>query len=322
VSSAEIRIQKQSLPEFEGRLNPYDLSNSRGPGTQLVDHIKAAGEWQQLTSCMKGALLTKITGHEWNHWHVSSTHDHKPAEGSIRPKDSLDRRSDEVLGFIFPKANRTFSMTSRGRDRTEQAMDTSSHIKAIIQANCTYEDSDEIIGELQFCYLTGMILGNAACMEHWTHMVKILFRAFRLVLEHPVFYCKFIRAVHAELVFDEAGMYGSSILDYDPDLRTDFKILLITFKSRLNEQLLAQGSDLTDQQSEVGKAFEELESWLWRWGWDLRGNYVRSGKIQLEDGEIIDAELKDFQAEDERGEFGPVVVFLDEQGREEGLIRF
>jgi len=116
-------------------------------------------------------------------------------------------------------------------------------------------------------------------------------------------------------------MHGSSILDYDPDLRTDFKMLLITFKSRLNEQLLAQGSDLTDQQSAVGKAFEELESWLWRWGWDLRGNYVRSGKIQLEDGEFVDVELKDFQAEDERGEYAPVVV-LDEQGREDDLIKF
>ncbi len=85
-------------------------------------------------------------------------------------------------------------------------------------------------------------------------------------------------------MFDEAGMNGSSVLDYDPDLRDDFKMLLITFKSRLNEQLLAQGSGLTEQQTAVGKAFEELESWLWRWGWDLRGNYVRSGKIQLEDG--------------------------------------
>ncbi len=79
-------------------------------------------------------------------------------------------------------------------------------------------------------------------------------------------------------------MSGGSILDYEPDLRNELKTLLITFKSRMNEQLLAQGSDLTEQQSAVGKAFEALESWLWKWNWDLRGNYVRSGKIQLEDG--------------------------------------
>jgi A1 cistron-splicing factor AAR2 len=118
-----------------------------------------------------------------------------------------------------------------------------------------------------------------------------MFKAYRLVLELPVFYCKFIQAVHAELMFDEAAMSGGSILDYEPDLRNEFKMLLITFKSRLNEQLLAQGSDLSDQQSAVGKTFEALESWLWRWGWDLRGNYVRSGKIQLEDGGMYKTEF-------------------------------
>jgi A1 cistron-splicing factor AAR2 len=66
--------------------------------------------------------------------------------------------------------------------------------------------------------------------------------------------------------------------------------------------LLAEGKNLTDQQSEVGKAFDALEAWLCKWDWDLRGNYVRSGKIQLEDGEWVDAELRDFEAEDERGE--------------------
>lgn len=96
---------------------------------------------------------------------------------------------------------------------------------------------------------------------------------------------------------------------------------LTVFKSRLNELLLAQGARLTPEQNEVGKAFEELESWLWKWNWDLRGNYVRSGRIQLEDGEYVEAELKDFEAEDERGEYAPAMVQLDEEGREVGLVR-
>ncbi len=79
---------------------------------------------------------------------------------------------------------------------------------------------------------------------------------------------------------------------------------------------------MTDEQKQVGEAFEALESWLWKWGWDLRGNYLRSGKIQLEDGELVDAELKDFEAEDERGEYAPVIVDLEEDGRETGLIRW
>lgn len=107
VSAAELHIQRKSLPDFESRLQAYDLSSSRGPGNQIVDNATAINEWLQLTSCMKGALLTKITGHEWNHWQVSSTHDIKPAD--------MATRSDEVLSFIFPKADRTFSLASRGR---------------------------------------------------------------------------------------------------------------------------------------------------------------------------------------------------------------
>jgi A1 cistron-splicing factor AAR2 len=107
VSAAEIHIQRKGLPELENRLQSYDLSSSRGPENQAIDHAAAADEWEHLTSCMKGSLLTKITGQEWNHWQVSSTHDVKTSD--------ISTRSDEVLGFIFPKADRTFSMTSRGR---------------------------------------------------------------------------------------------------------------------------------------------------------------------------------------------------------------
>jgi A1 cistron-splicing factor AAR2 len=34
---------------------------------------------------------------------------------------------------------------------------------------------------------------------------------------------------------------------------------------------------------------------------------------------MVDAELKDFEAEDERGEYAPTIVELDDNGREKGL---
>jgi A1 cistron-splicing factor AAR2 len=37
---------------------------------------------------------------------------------------------------------------------------------------------------------------------------------------------------------------------------------------------------------------------------------------------MVDAELKDFEAEDERGEYRAQIVELDELGREKGLIKF
>lgn len=173
-------IQKQSVGEIFDKLQSYSISIAN-PATptkleshatsQMVEHDPNL--WNHLTNCMKGALLTKITGEEWNQWHVSSTHDYKPTERYSRsPDEPLHKDRDEVLRFVFPKTTKTFSDDSAGRDRTEQALDTSSHIVAIIHSDCPFEDSDAIIGELQFCYITGMHLGNLACMEHWAHVVK------------------------------------------------------------------------------------------------------------------------------------------------------
>jgi A1 cistron-splicing factor AAR2 len=308
VSAAEIRIQKASIHEILDKLQEYTITNASNAKSDKALSFSNAQQlyardsniWTHLTSSMKGALLTKITNQPWNHWLVSSSDDYKPPTTSAVPDDALDFRREDVLRFVFPRSTRTFDEDAVGRDRTEQAMDTSSHIKFVIATYCTFEDQDEIIGEMQFCYITGMVLGNLACMEQWGHIVKVLFKAFKLILEMPVFFCKAIEAFHAQLIYDEEGFEGS-ILDHDPHLAEELKKLLTIFKRRLTELLLEQGNQLTDAQNSVGKAFGELESWLWKWGWDLRSNYVRSGKVQLEDGEIVDMDLADFEDEDERG---------------------
>lgn len=236
----------------------------------------------------------------------------------------FEDKKDQVLSFVFPKDTKTFTTKSRGRERTEQATDTSAHVSGVIASCGQYSDSDDVIGELQFCFLTGMILGNVACQEHWAHVVRTVFRAYKLSVDEPVFFAKLIRAFHAQLTYNETGFSGgSSIFDIESHLRDDLKLLLTIFKSRLTEQLLAQGNDLTANQAAVGTAFEALEVFLWKWGWDLRGNYVRKGNVQLEDGTVVeDLELTELEAEDERGEWAPQVVALDDEGREIGLISF
>lgn len=330
VSKAEIRIQKEGISEIFDKLQPYMISTpsatATAPTQQPAQSSKIAARdsnlWLRLVSSVTGALLDRITGNKgWNNWQVCSVHDHvhKTLSGD-NPEITMDYR-DEVLRFTFPQYKRTFSDESLGRARTEQAMDSTSHILKIIRKNCSHENPDEIIGEIQFCFITGMLLGNVACMEQWTHVVKMVFGAYDLVLQMPDFFRKFIEAVHAQLIYDDEGLEGS-ILDYETSLSDDLKLILTKFKARLNEMLLELGSNITCEQSAVGKAFGELETWLWKWDWDLRANYVRSGKYQLEDGQWIDVELKDFQAEDERGEFAPVMVELDDDGHEKGLINF
>jgi A1 cistron-splicing factor AAR2 len=161
-----VRIQRQSVPELETKLQPYDLGSS-----ELL--AKYPNIWRDLTSSLKGAFLTNITGHKWNHWQVSSADEYKSSETG-KPGEETGFLKNESLTFVFPKSQYTFSTTSVGRERTEQAMDTSGHIMAII-SNCSYEDHDEIIGELQFCYVTGMILGNVACKNPAPNTVDYVF---------------------------------------------------------------------------------------------------------------------------------------------------
>jgi A1 cistron-splicing factor AAR2 len=333
VSTAEVRIQKENVPKVFKSLMPY--SNKADSATISDSLTKAFGTeeqiiWQRLTFAIKGAMLSSITGNRWNKWQISSTNERKPTEwkpSDARTNKVLDAASDRselmsgkdmVLTFAFPQTGNTFSSDVVGRARTEQATDTSAHIMAVIDDRCM-EDEDWVVGELQFCYITGMTLGNMTCLEQWAHLVRVVFKAFRLSLDRPILFRKIIETVHAQLIYDDDGFEGS-IFDHDEGLQDGLKILLTIFKSRLNEQLLAKGSGLTDDQEAVGKAFEAFESWLWKWDWDLRGNYLRSGKIQLEDGEYVDAELAELQAEDERGEFAPVMVELEEDGREKGLL--
>jgi len=83
------------------------------------------------------------------------------------------------MTFYFGLGERTFNIEATGRERTEQALDSTDYILNIIMEKCP-ETLDErkagelqpscgpkIIGELQFCYLTGMLVGNFRCMEQW-----------------------------------------------------------------------------------------------------------------------------------------------------------
>jgi A1 cistron-splicing factor AAR2 len=227
----------------------------------------------------------------------------------------------EILKFIFPTNKQTFSSEAFGRERTNQVLDTTTHVNSVIKKECS-GDPEEIIGELQFCYLTGMILGNIWCLAHWQHIVKIVFRAFQLTLDNPKFFKKFVEAVHTQLTYDGVGIDGS-VLDYDNDLADVLKSILAKFKARV-EDLHKSQEMLMDDQKAFQQAFDKFEEFLRNFGggWDLGQNYLRSGKYMMEDGELVEAELTELQDEDERGEFAPAIVELDEDGRETGLIRF
>ncbi|KAH6661061.1 AAR2 protein [Truncatella angustata] len=322
-TNAEEMFQKQRLGHIFAKLAPYHFKASTSavssPGRAvgadpLPSFLSSTTIWQHLTSAIQPPLLDRLASSQKRAWPVN-TSDRIVGETNLLEESRLYPSSAAQLKFSFPMDQRLFDPSAEGSERTQQALDPTSWVISHI------EDEDALLGEIQFAFLTGMHLGNYSCLEQWWYYTTlIVFRSYRLAIERPGLVLRLMQNFHAQLAYNERYLEGSSILDTMPQNAKQLQKALTVYKSRLNEQLLSLGDRCTEEQSAVGEAFLSLESWLWRFGWDLRGDYVRSGKVMLEDGEIVDAELSDFEDEDERGDYAAAVVELDENGRPTDLV--
>jgi A1 cistron-splicing factor AAR2 len=323
-SLAEERFQKERLDQIFPNLAPYQFRASTsaiappgrsGQADPLPSFLNNTTIWHQLTFAIQPHLLNRITGGDKGTWAVN-TSDRIAGETSIPEEAYLYPTSAAQFKFTFPMDQRLFNPTAEGSERTQQALDPTSWILAEIKGATKDNEADDIIvGELQFAFLTGMHMGNYSCLEQWWHYVTgIIFRSYRLAIDRPQLTHHLIQTFHAQLVYNDRYLEGD-IMETMPGNAKKLQRALTVYKSRLNELLLSLGERCTEEQNAVGQAFLALETWLWRLGWDLRGEYVRSGTVMLEDGEVVEAELSDFESEDERGEFAAVVVDMDENGR-------
>lgn len=324
-SAAEERFQRENLDKIFVMLSPYQFhaptTTVPPPGQSsqsdpLPRFLSNATIWYQLTLGITPALLDRITENTnaTVSWPVNTTDQVTGGDTSPEEARLYANSSSHQLRFTFPINGHLFDTKSSGSDRTQQALDPTSFILNSLP------DENDLTGELQFAFLTGTHLGNFSCLEQWWHYTtRLIFRSYRLAVSRPQLTRNLIQTLHAQLVYNDRYL-ESSILDAMPTNAVKLKKALTVYKSRLNEELLSLGDRCTPAQNAVGQAFSALESWLGRFGWDLRGDYVRSGNLMLEDGEVVHAELDDFESEDERGEYKPVVVEMDEDGRPTHLV--
>ncbi|KAI5928694.1 hypothetical protein F4810DRAFT_19647 [Camillea tinctor] len=338
-SQAEERFQKEGLDQIFGDLSPYQFRAATSQPAQasrpnqeadpLPDFLTNTAIWYQLTFAIKPGLLDRITGHtNVSTWPATST-DRVVGEITLAEEARLYANGPSQLRFLFPMDARLINPSAEGAERTRQALDPSSWVLNKLKSSASTSTStlisnvqaadDELVGELQFAFLTGMHIGNFSCLEQWWFFAThIVFRSYDLATDRPRLARHLIQTIHAQLVYNDRYLEGD-ILEMMPENARKLQKAMVTYKARLDEKLLALGDRCDPDQHSVGVAFSSLEAWLWRLGWDLRGEYVRSGNIMLEDGEIVQAELSDFEDEDERGEFAPVVVEMQD-GKETGLV--
>lgn len=243
--------------------------------------------------------------------------------------------------------------------RTDPVPDTSMDIVRLLDTPGTGVTDADLVGELQLAFLTGLHLSNLACIEHWWHLVlHLVLRAHQLVVLRPSLSLAFLTTLHSQMVYNERYIsppptehraaeeeqddcdtdhpelrreYGgggatTSWLDVIPGNKRKLREALTLYKRRMNELLLSpSGGRVTAVQGDVGKAFGEVETWFWKLGWDLRTDYVqgrKGGAAEKEEEEEERGEADDFLGYEEEDEYRPVIVDLDSQGREVGLVSF
>ncbi|KAI0850891.1 AAR2 protein-domain-containing protein [Daldinia vernicosa] len=324
-SQAEDRFQKEALQQIFSSLSSYQLRATTSgvilaPPSRDTEHLSSflnnENIWSQLTSAINADLLNRITGKTQRSWQIT-TQDSVAGETTLAEEARLYASGKSQLRFTFPMNAPLISPKASGQERTRQALDPTPFVLETLE-NRKLED---LAGELSFAFLSGMHLGNYSCLEQWWfYTTHLIFRCYTLATAQPQLARRLIQTFHAQLVYNDRHLEGD-VLEMMPSNARKLQRSLTTYASRLDELFEALGDDVTPDQHLVRDAFSDLEAWLnSRLGWDLRAEYLRAGSLMLEDGEMVSAEMSDFEDEDERGEFAPVVVQLDGGGKEAGLL--
>ncbi|GAO17526.1 uncharacterized protein UV8b_07883 [Ustilaginoidea virens] len=325
---SESRNHAEAVPNIHAKLVPHPDPSAVGPS---IGHLSSSRTdanlriWTQLTNSVTPSLLDRIAGPQTGGW---ITHTLDRAYGVVQfsaevqleravPNKNLQQRQ---LKFTFERTTRLFSRESFGSERSLQAIDPTDYVLSQIEDpgnDLAYED---LVGEFQFSFVVGVLLGNDACLDQWWFMaLKLLVKSHLLVRKRPLLAASLLRTLTAQVTYGTSWV-DTTMLDPSEHNCRELRVGLIVYKRRMEEFLQGDGDLITPNHLAVGTAFSRLESTLTGLGWDLGANYPREGTFMLEDGEEVTLEHVELDAEDERGEWAPEIVELDEHGRQRDLI--
>ena len=321
----------------EGLL-PYDQAPSSSMDTVIDD-------WPYLTSLISPHLLSNLTN---NTCSISTTscavQDRENVPGlSEEDLKSWWGKEGEDLKFLKFDLKRSWRDGAVGMERTSQARDRSWALQSLIDSLETSsppplsklseeEDQGEdkiwgnqILGEFQLTFLMVLLLGNYSCLQEWKRILELVFTCSDLLLVQEHFFVKFLEVLRLQLIhcddvegglFDVSGDDGGFLKKLLRGFRRavedvcgdEPEIGAVELQSGANK--LKNGAmKVKNEGKEVKKELERLETWLeTHWNWQLGDAFLRRGIVELEDGEAVELELDDMLAEDERGEFAPVIV--------------
>ncbi|KAF2167051.1 hypothetical protein M409DRAFT_66140 [Zasmidium cellare ATCC 36951] len=299
-------------------LTPYRQTTSKSKASEAdkdENEEEEVHDWPSLTSAISEALLSTITVGDSNHWHLTSASSARRDLEDIPGLDEQDKeelQADKELRLLPIDLKQTWREGATGRERTDAAQDRSWALEHLAREHCDDQDVEELIGELQFCFLMILTINNFSCLEQWKRILTLIFTCKAAVSEQSDFFIKAIAALRLQLQHCKDAEGG--LIDLADEGGSLLKSLLVRFRKGLEGMTGTGIADVVDE-------LDDLEDYLRQeHGWQFGGTFTRSGVLELEDGEQVQMESTAYDEDDETGEFAPQIVELTpEQARQLGI---
>ena len=303
----QIKRWRDKLPSiWEQHLAPY--RQNPDPDTQ-PDHHR---DWPSLVSGLFSfALIDRLTrGCDDKAWTLSTSSTTEADLDEIPGLDAnhVDHARRPELDLLPIDLKHTWPPGATGRERTEAAQDRSWALHSLVAAHCTSANPFELPGELNFCFLMVLTLNNFSALEQWKRLLTLCLTCVAAVFELPHLFARLIEVLRRQLQHCDVAEAG--LIDLSDESDNLLKPLLVRFR---------KGLQTRDAPAKVQGVLDELgrlEAFLReRHGWTFGAAYARSGVLELEDGERVRMDTTAFDAEQEAGEFAPVLVELSREER-------
>ncbi|KAL6718398.1 hypothetical protein ACLMJK_004487 [Lecanora helva] len=304
----------QSCPDTESyKDQAHELwEKNLFPYRQSAAQEKAHGteDWAGLTQHITPRLLSYLTKSE--EWRITSASSAKEDRDEIPGLNDEEVGEEKELGSLGIDLKRTWRDGAVGRERTEGALDSSWALSDVLErwqtkfseADQGLDQGDAVLGQMEACFLMILTVANYSCLEEWKRCVGLVLTCKRAVRQSEDWFAAFLTLLKKQL--ERCEDVEGGLFDMSDEGGGQLQKWLKSFKMTLGQ---VYGED---EGFKVRKGLEDLEEFLKsKYGWELGDEFVRTGLLELEDGEQVYAEMNEMEGEDERGEYAPVVVDLD-----------
>lgn len=288
---------------WEKNLSPYRQSAAQ-------EKQSKEGDWAGLTQHITPRLLSHLMkNHEWR---ITSASCAKQDRDEIPGLNAEEVGEEKELGVLGIYLKRTWREGATGRERTEGALDSSWALSDVIErwerefpeAEEDWHDGDVVLGQMEVCFLMVLTVANYSCLEEWKRCVGLVLTCKRAVRQKEEWFASFLTLLRKQL--ERCEDVEGGLFDMSDEGGGQLKKWLKGFKMTV-DQVFGEGEG-----DEVKEEMEALEAFLkMEYGWELGDEFVRKGMLELEDGEQVYAEMDEMEGEDERGEYAPMIVELD-----------